>query len=270
MNVHDLYEAICQLDDEILQKSEQYSKPRRSFDTRWLAPVGLVAAMLALILCVPLLQSRGLGNDAPEAAAPAAPEAPEAEAPGAPLAPPEMEGEGETWYYNDGQVEIWAHSDPIGYERYDLSDDLLAQLVPAELMEDADVTGWAGYDAEGNLVDAQFQFGYEIDGPIEITLTVFRPWKTLGYAGSGKPDISNRKGTEFVLYHGSGYGIDGGKKFLSADVTFGGAECVFLMDSSRISVEKMKAVFESVLESFAGSEYPDLSVLESWQPGNEE
>lgn len=271
MNVHDLYEAICQLDDALLQKSEHYSKPRKSFDARWLAPVALIAAMLTLILWTPLTRDYAPGAEAPEAEAPAAPEAeapaaPEAEAPGAPLAPPEMEDE-EEWYYNDGEFGVWTYEDPIGYARYDLQDDQLAQLLPAELIADCTVTGLAGYDGQGNLMEVQIHFVYEQEeGPMEITLSVYRPWFAAEYAGRGEPEAYNHKGTDFVLFHGK----VNDWILLSAEATLNGAECAFSMESSDYSMAEMKAVFESVLDCFAGSEYPDLSVLESWQPENEE
>ena len=186
---------------------------------------------------------------------------------GAPLAPPEMEGEGETWYYNDGEFGVWTYEDPIGYARYDLHDDQLEKLLPAELIADYAVTGLAGYDGQGNLMEVQVHFVYEQEeGPMDITLSVYRPWLAPEYAGRGEPEAYNHKGTDFVLFHGSA----GDARFLCAQAQLNGAECAFSMESSDYSVAEMKAVFESVLDCFAGSEYPDLSVRESRQPGNEE
>ena len=139
----------------------------------------------------------------------------------------------------------------------DLTSEQLAQLLPAELTANANAAGIVGYDADGNVTVVEIRFIFEQEqGPMAITMTALSPTPMLRYAGEGNAEISHRNGTDFVLLHGR---HERGR-VLSAEATLNGIACSFTMMSGKYSTAEMKAVFETVLDAFAGI-YLDLSAV---------
>jgi len=141
-----------------------------------------------------------------------------------------------------------------GYFTEELNPQELAAVTPPALSEGMTLSGHAGFDGDGKLLEVFLTVSTSLPDTA-VSVTVTKEFLFRDYILPDEPVSSFCNGVEYRVYQ-SGTDLD-------ADAEIGGYVFRFFMNADAAQPERAKAVFEQVLASFAHFESigPDLSVI---------
>jgi len=148
-----------------------------------------------------------------------------------------------------------------GYFTEELSAEELAALKPAVQFAYMEYSGRAGFDGDGNLVDVFMNVTTSIPAcTVAVAISEHGPRRC--YQMDGEPVISTSNHVDFTVYQWS---PTSSKICLEADAVIGRYNYCFSLETSPESVEKAKADFQCILESFScwADGKPDLSTIKA-------
>ena len=247
----DLLNAMELVDPVYVEVADRTPRKRKTGWAAW----GAIAACFCLVAVAALSNLQSYDVPAPPDSTQTTPphitQTPDKDVPGSPTPViPDW-----TVHYNEPTGSLDAARKYIpGYFTEELSQQELAAVTPPVLAEGMTLSGRAGFDGDGNLLEVFLNVSTCLpDTSVSVTVTKGILYRD--YVLPDDPVSSFCNGVEYRVYQ-SGTDLD-------ADAEIGGYTFQFSMNADAAQPEQSKAVFEQVLASFAHFESngPDLSVI---------
>lgn len=160
-----------------------------------------------------------------------------------------------TVHYNEPTLSVDAARKYIpGYFTEELSEQELSAITPPVLAEGTALSGRAGFDGDGNLLEVFLSVSTSLPDT-SVSVTVTKEFLLRDYILPDEPVSSFCNGVEYRVYQGN--------TILDADAEIGGHLFQFVMPMNGAPLEQAKEAFEQVLECFTYFENgsPDLSAI---------
>lgn len=262
MRGNELLDKMELADPKYVEAADTKKKTGKSVWLKW----GVLAASLCLVIisafALPRLQSEPPApNPDPDASAVRIPE-PESYPPAEIEKDVQLDEPREIGaiIFNEVTAAIAASRQYIpGYFTEQLSEQELAALEPSRMAPDMVMTGYAGFDSEGNTLEAVIEVTAPfLDGPVAVRIS--KDVMLRDYELSGEPVICTYNEVDVTAYRWS---FDETATLLAADAEINGYCFAFDYETTKDALGDAERGFEVILDCFTSYNEgrPDLSVV---------
>ena len=257
MKQEEFAQLLGDLDERHIREAETYRKAAKPFYLRWSTAAACLCLAAALAGIGP-----GLFRGSPAVPGTSAPAVPSEPRQTQATEPTEAPHKAWTIRYNTATGLADAAKLHIpGYFTQELDREALAAVVPAQTPEDLEISGYAGFNGSGDLIQIHLTVTAASRTEVEVTVSTKDGLQDC-YILAQPAATSLCGNTEYTAYR---WDLQSGYTLLAAEASINGYAFAWRLQAPTPELARAEADFARVLEWFSGYSggSPDLTVIEA-------